>query len=99
MGSVVFSILSTLLATTTSSENTNEKEREWWWWKWKDLVVPLGINLPLSAHASFEKGILADEVVALMGLVVSGLGLRKGWRMTEEEVDSEEEEEGKGKEE
>lgn len=57
-------------------------------------MVPVGISLPLSAHASFEKGLLADEVVALMGLVVAGMGLRKGWVDTEKE---EKEEEGKEK--
>lgn len=87
MGSVVFSIFSSLLATsaTTTTTATKQKQQqgeEWWWWK--SLVVPVGISLPLSAHASFEKGLLADEVVALMGLVVAGMGLRKGWVDTEE---------------
>lgn len=99
MGSVVFSILSTLLATISTCENTKEKEKEKGWWWWKSLAVPIGINLPLSAHASFEKGLLADEVVALMGLVVSGLGLRKGWRDTEEEEEEKEEGKEEGKEE
>ena len=106
MGSVVFSIFSTLLAatattttttttTTTNCEKKTKKEGEEWWWK--DLVVPVGISLPLSVHASFEVGLFGDETVALMGLVVAGLGLRKGWRDTEEE--GEEEGEGEGKEE
>lgn len=108
MGSVVFSIFSTLLATsdttttaTTTAATTKQKQHqhqhqhqgeEYLWWK--SLVVPVGISLPLSAHASFEKGLLADEVVALMGLVVAGMGLRKGWVDTEKE---EKEEEGKEK--
>lgn len=101
MGSVVFSIFSTFLATsdTTTTTTTKQKQHqhqhqgeEYLWWK--SLVVPVGISLPLSAHASFEKGLLADEVVGLMGLVVAGMGLRKGWVDTEKE---EKEEEGKEK--
>lgn len=108
MGSVVFSIFSTFLATsatttatTTTAAATKQKQKqhqhqhqgeEYLWWK--SLVVPVGISLPLSAHASFEKGLLADEVVGLMGLVVAGMGLRKGWVDTEKE---EKEEEGKEK--
>lgn len=108
MGSVVFSIFSTFLATsatttatTTTAATTKQKQKqhqhqhqgeEYLWWK--SLVVPVGISLPLSAHASFEKGLLADEVVGLMGLVVAGMGLRKGWVDTEKE---EKEEEGKEK--
>lgn len=97
MGSVVFSIFSTFLATSATSATTKQKQtqqhqgEEYLWWK--SLVVPVGISLPLSAHASFEKGLLADEVVALMGLVVAGMGLRKGWVDTEKE----DEEEGKEK--
>ncbi len=112
MGSVVFSIFSTLLATsdttttaTTTAATTKQKQHqhqhqhqgeEYLWWK--SLVVPVGISLPLSAHASFEKGLLADEVVALMGLVVAGMGLRKGWVDTEKEEKEEEEKEEEGKE-
>ena len=113
MGSVVFSIFSTFLATsdttttTTTAATTKQKQHqhqhqhqhqgeEYLWWK--SLVVPVGISLPLSAHASFEKGLLADEVVGLMGLVVAGMGLRKGWVDTEkEEKEEKEEEEGKEK--
>ena len=89
MGSVVFSIFSTLLAT---SAITTKQHGEEWLWRWKNLVVPVGISLPLSAHASFEKGLLADEVVALMGLAVAGVGLRKGWVDTENEETEEKEE-------
>lgn len=96
MGSVVFSIFSKFLATSVTATTATTKQKqnqqhqgeEYLWWK--TLVVPVGISLPLSAHASFEKGLLADEVVALMGLVVAGMGLRKGW------VDTEEEEKGRG---
>lgn len=100
MGSVVFSIFSSLLATsaTTTTTATKQKQQqgeEWWWWK--SLVVPVGISLPLSAHASFEKGLLADEVVALMGLFIAGMGLRKGWVDTEEEEEGKENRRGGGK--
>lgn len=113
MGSVVFSIFSRLLATSvtaTKQQQQQQQGEEMWWW-WKNLVVPVGISLPLSAHASFEKGLLADEVVALMGLVVAGVGLRKGWVDTGEEEkrkakgrggvkgEEDEEREGEGKEE
>lgn len=90
MGSVVFSIFSTLLATGATA--TTKQHGEEWLWRWRNLVVPVGISLPLSAHASFEKGLLADEVVALMGLVVAGVGLRKGWVDTEKEESEEKEE-------
>lgn len=103
MGSVVFSIFSKFLAssvtattsatTTTKQKQQSEKQHqaaeEGLWWK--NLVVPVGISLPLSAHASCEKGLLADEVVVLMGLVVAGMGLRIGWMDTEKEEKEEEE--------
>lgn len=54
-----------------------EDERRWW--------REVGVNAayaPMTLHWSFERGMLGDGVIGVLGIVAGGLELREAWRKT-----------------